>query len=284
MDKRVNERSGHLLSFAREGDSPTEVYRTSGCDGAAFDNPCREHSRLVTLSIPLTGRVYRSGCEVVIRGPGCTAFDLPLLRGRDTLHLVFPLLTLARAARGQTASSFRTVLPGPRSCDDPFVVGLALALITLLDTVGSGAPQIESFMGAFAAHVALEYGSFARPATSARLTTDQTISAQRLLERDPNARPDIGRIAAAFRLSLSGFERAYKRATGVTPYAWLMSRRAAARRRSTVRQTFGNGKRASSRSSDTSDLFRAPPNISDIRLCTNIPEADLLAAKRFDVQ
>lgn len=221
----LKESSGHVLSCRQDEYGSVDIYRTLARLHGVVPDPYRAHPGKVVLSVPLTGLFYRARCEVVVRGPGCCSFDLPLLKGRDTLVLVFPFSTIFRASQMQTSSRLHAVIPGPRICNDVFAHGLALALNALIDIPGTCVREVDSLVRVLAAHIALEYGSYARSPTAARLDPTETAAAQRLLDDDRCIRPDIGRIAGIFGLSLTRFERAYKRATGLTPYAWWLARR-----------------------------------------------------------
>jgi hypothetical protein len=160
----------YRLSFAADGRKCVYVYRVSS-SADDDDDPCRRHPGTVVVSVPLNRRIYGDHHDVAIRGPGCRAFDLPVLKGRATLHFVFPLDVVKQAVERRTGARFKYVSAGPRVANDAFVHGLALALVELIDVVGVDAPEAGVIITILSIHIGLEYAVFRRHA--ARVLCDE---------------------------------------------------------------------------------------------------------------
>lgn len=113
---------------------------------------------------------------------------------------------------------------------DPVMHGLAQTLVAAMEQPADATTLfVESIALAFHAHVLRIYGNVAvaPPSTRGGLAPWQLRRACDFIEANLEGDPSIADVAAECGLSSSYFAKAFKRATGAPPHAWLSMRRIA---------------------------------------------------------
>ncbi|MDB5365588.1 MAG: transcriptional regulator [Rhodospirillales bacterium] len=117
----------------------------------------------------------------------------------------------------------------PGDCiDDDVVRGLALALLSALAAPEQANALFVDHVGcALAAHIADAYGEALRTVVpgKGRLAGWQERRAKEMIDANLNGDIRLEALAAACRLSVGHFARAFRKTTGLPPHRWLMRRR-----------------------------------------------------------
>ncbi len=118
--------------------------------------------------------------------------------------------------------------PDARGMYDQTMHGLALAALPLLsDSCGASALTIEHITAALITHLAMTYGGIAPKTRKAQgdLASWQERRAKEIMLDDLRVDVRTQELAAACRLSVRHFERAFQRLTGMPPHRWRTHQR-----------------------------------------------------------
>ena len=147
-----------------------------------------------------------------------TGFEFLLLElSQATLHR-------ACAENGVPLTDGLSATPGE---SDPVLAHLGRALLpALAHPATASALYVEQVVCAMQTHLVARYhGAAMRAARGGNLSDLQLRRAQELLMAGMDGSVLIGDIATACNVSRSAFIRAFRQATGATPYQWLLARR-----------------------------------------------------------
>ena len=114
------------------------------------------------------------------------------------------------------------------AAEDVQVRGLVSALLPLLDAPGQANRLFLDHVGwALVAHVGQRYGSFSavQDGRHAPLASWQWRLATEMIDEDLSGRVRLADLAAACRLPIGRFARAFKATAGMAPHEWLLLRR-----------------------------------------------------------
>lgn len=143
----------------------------------------------------------------------------------------FLLLEVSQAALHRTCAesgvSLADGLSTTPGASDPVLAHLGRALLpALANPSTASALFVEQVVCAMETHLVARYhGAAVRTAAGGGLSEQQLRHAQELLVAGMDGTVLIGDIAAACNVSRSYFIRAFRQATGATPYQWLLARR-----------------------------------------------------------
>ncbi|MDI4664104.1 helix-turn-helix transcriptional regulator [Xanthobacter autotrophicus] len=117
-------------------------------------------------------------------------------------------------------------ISAPPGRKDPVLAHLARALLPALAQPASSSPLfVSQVVSALQTHIVQRYHGAAAHVGRGGLSATQLRRAQELLMAGVDGAVLISDIAAACNVSRSHFIRAFRQATGATPYQWLLARR-----------------------------------------------------------
>ena len=140
----------------------------------------------------------------------------------ETVHFSLSNTCLREFAleQGKVPFALTTLLDAPR---DPILDGLIKTFLPCLsDEIPHKKLLTDHLLEALKTHVSSRYAGLTLSARKGGLTTRQLKTALELLVSDEQGDYGVEELAAACGLSVSYFIRAFKRATGATPYQWLL--------------------------------------------------------------
>jgi AraC family transcriptional regulator len=143
----------------------------------------------------------------------------------DSINIRIPRAALRTFAEANGApNADHLSLEADRSEADPMVRSLMAAFVRVLDPSAKTSRLVyEPLTLALLGHLAAAYGALRTPAAMKRgsLACWQIRRAKELLTADLEKDVSLAALSQACQLSPSHFSRAFKIATGLSPYAWL---------------------------------------------------------------
>lgn len=149
----------------------------------------------------------------------------PLLVGQNVLSIIFPLALIRSLIEAEQGIRVTGIDFASETRDDPFAFGLALAVLDLLKDADAHGCHIRYLVRALAGHIGYQYASIVCVGADRRSDNRRIALAKDLLARDLDGHPDIPAVARACQLSVGGFQKAFREATGLPPLRWLRSLR-----------------------------------------------------------
>ncbi|MGK6324800.1 helix-turn-helix domain-containing protein [Sphingomonas sp. DT-51] len=151
--------------------------------------------------------------------------------GFDSLNVGVPMGALREIAERSGSIAARELrVPDPWITQDPFIKSFEPALLYALEEgSGMGSLTAEHLILSLLYHLAITYGGMSpgRGAIVGALAPEKLRMAQALLMDEIGPVTSLAELARVCDLSPSHFSRAFKRATGKSPSAWLAQQRVA---------------------------------------------------------